>query len=75
VDWIQFVPASPLNEQGIIYHFYGQSSVGKTALLQLAASVNGNGGEPGNGESLIESWNTTPNALEMTLNNAITSLL
>lgn len=56
-----------LNEQGIIYHFYGESSVGKTALLQLAASVNGNGGEPGNGESLIESWNTTPNALEMTL--------
>ncbi|MDT1394168.1 DUF927 domain-containing protein, partial [Escherichia coli] len=56
-----------LNEQGIIYHFYGQSSVGKTALLQLAASVNGNGGEPGNSDSLIESWNTTPNALEMTL--------
>jgi uncharacterized protein (DUF927 family) len=56
-----------LNEQGIIYHFYGQSSVGKTALLQLAASVNGNGGEPGSGESFIESWNTTPNALEMIL--------
>lgn len=56
-----------LNEKGIIYHFYGQSSVGKTALLQLAASVNGNGGEPGSGESLIESWNTTPNALEMIL--------
>lgn len=56
-----------LNEQGIIYHFYGQSSVGKTALLQLAASVNGNGGEPGNSDSLIESSNTTPNALEMTL--------
>ena len=35
--------------------------------MQLAASVNGNGGEPGNSDSLIESWNTTPNALEMTL--------
>ncbi len=68
---------SLLNEQGIIYHFYGQSSVGKTALLQLGASVNGNGGEPGSGESLIESWNTTPNALEMTLEqrNHITALI
>lgn len=77
--WIGFSSCllHPLKEQGIIYHFYGQSSVGKTALLQLAASVNGNGGEPGNGESLIESWNTTPNALEMILEqrNHITALM
>jgi uncharacterized protein (DUF927 family) len=57
-----------LNKTGAIFHFFGFSGVGKTALLQLAASVNGNGSEPGCGyDSLIESWNMTANAAEMLL--------
>ncbi len=41
-------------------HFFGQSSIGKTTLLQLAASVWGRGGTPG----FVRSWRATSNGLE-----------
>ena len=50
------------------FHFWGASSRGKTLLLQVAATVFGNGADPAqfpNG-SLIQRWNTTANALEGT---------
>ncbi|MCG8317560.1 MAG: DUF927 domain-containing protein [Pseudomonadales bacterium] len=48
------------------FHFYGQSSQGKTTTLQVAASVWGNGQDPaaGSESSFIQRWNTTGNALE-----------
>lgn len=55
----------PFVDIGTIFvHFYGFSSRGKTLLLQLAASVFGNGGDPRNTDkSLITQWNKTPSAL------------
>ena len=41
-------------------HCYGQSSQGKTTLLQLAASVWGRGGTPG----YVRTWRATANGLE-----------
>ena len=41
-------------------HFFGQSSKGKTTLLQLAASVWGRGETPG----YVRSWRATANGLE-----------
>lgn len=52
-----------------IMHLNGQSSTGKTAALQGAASVWGLGTDPqrsGGGRSLVERWNTTANAMEPT---------
>ena len=48
------------------FNIYGRSSGGKTTLLQVAASVMGNGSAPGGDpyKSLIQTWNTTGNALE-----------
>ncbi|GAB0843653.1 DUF927 domain-containing protein [Escherichia coli] len=53
-----------------IFHFHGGSTTGKTILLQLAASVHGNGNEPGSSSGVnIMRWNTTPNALERSLSD------
>jgi putative DNA primase/helicase len=41
-------------------HFFGPSSIGKTTLLQLAASVWGRGGAPG----YVRTWRATANGLE-----------
>jgi uncharacterized protein (DUF927 family) len=41
-------------------HFYGQSSKGKTTLLQMAASVWGRGATPG----YVRAWRATANGLE-----------
>jgi uncharacterized protein (DUF927 family) len=41
-------------------HFYGQSSQGKTTLLQMAASVWGKGATPG----YVRTWRATANGLE-----------
>ncbi|MBV5309321.1 DUF927 domain-containing protein [Chromatium okenii] len=57
----------PFVDLGTIFtHFYGLSSRGKTLLLQLAASVFGNGSDPRNSsqKSLISQWNATPVGLE-----------
>jgi putative DNA primase/helicase len=56
----------PLNLDGCGFHFYGGSSKGKTIILQVAASVFGNGTDPGRaaGSSLIGRWAATQNALE-----------
>lgn len=50
------------------FHFWGASSRGKTLLLQVAATVFGNGADPAQlpDGSLIQRWNTTANALEGT---------
>lgn len=48
-----------------IYHFYGDSSRGKTTALQLAASMWGN---PEQGRGLLHSWNATDNAILSHLN-------
>jgi len=45
------------------FHFYGPSSIGKTTLLQVAASVWGSGASPSETSS-IERWNSTVNAFE-----------
>lgn len=58
----------PLTEMDLnMFHFCGDSSTGKTILLQLAMSVHGNGVESSQGKSKILRWNTTPNALEYSL--------
>lgn len=44
-------------------NIYGETTSGKTTLLQLAASVWGDGSEP-SGRSYINRWNMTANALE-----------
>ncbi len=41
-----------------IYHFYGDSSTGKTTALMIAASIWGN---PVMGKALLKSWNATDN--------------
>jgi len=41
-------------------HFFGNSSKGKTTLLQMAASVWGRGGTPG----FVRAWRATTNGLE-----------
>lgn len=46
-------------------HFYGETSHGKTLLLQLATSVHANGTDPNGGSSsYIQGWNTTTAGLE-----------
>jgi putative DNA primase/helicase len=47
-------------QEGGGVHFHGQSSRGKTTLLQVAASVWGRGGSPG----YVRAWRTTANGLE-----------
>ncbi len=57
-------------EESAAFHFYGGSTTGKTLLLQLAASLHGAGGEPGDASgSMIGRWNTTVNGLEAHLSN------
>jgi len=49
------------------FHFFGNTSRGKTTLLQAAASVWGNAADParhGGGDAYIQRWNATSNALE-----------
>jgi putative DNA primase/helicase len=47
-------------QEGGGVHFHGQSSRGKTTLLQAAASVWGRGGSPG----YVRAWRATANGLE-----------
>ncbi len=47
-------------QEGGGLHFHGQSSRGKTTLLQAAASVWGRGGSPG----YVKAWRATANGLE-----------
>ena len=47
-------------QEGGGLHFHGQSSRGKTTLLQAAASVWGRGGSPG----YVRAWRATANGLE-----------
>lgn len=54
-----------MQKECFIVHFYGSSTTGKTLLLQLAASVHGYGGEPGDAKgSIIGRWYTTDNGIE-----------
>lgn len=54
-----------LGKDNFIVHFYGGSTTGKTTLLQLAASVYGYAGEPGDQkQSMLSSWNSTSNGIE-----------
>ena len=56
----------PFIDLGTIFaHFWSKSSRGKTMLLQLAASVFGNGSDPRNSSerSYICQWNATPSGL------------
>lgn len=56
---------SMLGKDNFIVHFYGGSTTGKTTLLQLAASVYGYAGEPGDQkQSMLSSWNSTSNGIE-----------
>ncbi|WP_257288533.1 DUF927 domain-containing protein, partial [Endozoicomonas sp. SESOKO2] len=50
------------------FHFYGATSGGKTTLLQVAASVWGDGTDPQEGadHTSIRKWHSTGNALEAT---------
>ena len=52
-------------------HLYGPSSVGKTTLLKIAASVWGSGADGGD----VRTWRTTANGLEATLASASDTLL
>ncbi len=46
-------------------HWYGDSSKGKTTILQIAASAFGKGSDPSrDSDSSISSWNATTNGLE-----------
>lgn len=56
----------PLNLNGGGFHFHGGSSKGKTIALQVAASVFGNGTDPGRAGAtgMIGRWSATANALE-----------
>ena len=62
--------AAPLAQliglEGGGYHYFGGSGIGKSTLLQCAASVMGLGAEPGDGskDSLIIRWSSTSNSLE-----------
>ena len=54
-----------LDMEGGILLIYAVTSTGKTALLQLCASVYGNGADPAtNPQSMIQSWHMTNNAIE-----------
>jgi putative DNA primase/helicase len=48
------------------FHFYGDSSTGKTTAAQIAASCIGCGADPSDtpDKAYIQRWNTTENALE-----------
>lgn len=50
------------------FHFWGLSRTGKTALMQCAASVWGNGSDPQvySSKTSIRKWNATANGLEAT---------
>ncbi len=50
-----------------LLHLYGASSHGKTTVLQLAASLMGNGQAPSGQDSQILSWRLTDNGLEAPL--------
>ncbi|MCX8984888.1 DUF927 domain-containing protein [Citrobacter portucalensis] len=51
-----------------LFHFYGGSTTGKTVVLQVGMSVHAHGGEPGSHPDVaILRWNTTDNALELSL--------
>jgi uncharacterized protein (DUF927 family) len=50
----------PLGLQGGGFHFWGQSSRGKTTLLSIAGSVWGGGGV----EGFVRTWRTTSNGAE-----------
>ena len=50
----------PIGLEGGGFHFYGQSSLGKSTLVEAAASVWGKGAIPG----FVRPWRTTANALE-----------
>lgn len=67
-----------LGESGAIFHICGDSSTGKTAAMQIGASVNGLAAEPGSGSSTqIQRWNSTSNGIEllMVMNNSTTLFL
>lgn len=49
-----------------IFHFYGDSSTGKSTALMLGASV---WGKPEFGNDIFQSWNATNNAIMNSLNN------
>lgn len=54
-----------LDMEGGIFLIYAVTSTGKTALLQLCASVYGNGADPATSpQSMIQSWHMTNNAIE-----------
>lgn len=55
---------TPLGEEGGALHFRGPSSVGKTTLVRVAGSVCGGGGPQ---SDYLRNWNSTGNALEVTL--------
>lgn len=59
---------NPLKLKGCGFHFQGESSTGKTTLLQLAASLWG-------GEEFICTWRTTDNAMESLAMNRNDGLL
>lgn len=51
----------------VIFHFFGDSSTGKTTALQIAVTVWGCGLDPqssGGRATLVERWNATANAME-----------
>jgi uncharacterized protein (DUF927 family) len=50
----------PAGQEGGGVHFFGQSSKGKTTILQAAASVWGRGASPG----YVKAWRATTNGLE-----------
>ncbi|EKN3392579.1 DUF927 domain-containing protein [Yersinia enterocolitica] len=55
-----------VGESGAIFHICGDSSTGKTAAMQIGASVNGLAAEPGSGSpTQIQRWNSTSNGLEL----------
>lgn len=49
-----------------IFHFYGDSSTGKSSALMLGASL---WGKPEFGNDIFQSWNATNNAIMNSLNN------
>jgi uncharacterized protein (DUF927 family) len=51
---------TPLSLEGGGFHFFGDSSIGKSAIAYAAASVYGRGGSPG----FVRQWRSTANGLE-----------